>query len=159
MDGIWWMWIETLKSLPSPTFSCFDVLHVCLQKSAKRKLSWLFLILMKFVWYLLHNFRKSSINPPLSNKPPPPLISLPSLLSPHSRDGLLFYQLEVQIWFRSSAAWPPTFLFLSFSTLYSSSLLRTDTIVFSKLKKPPNQPPPPTPTPTPAHLPPQMGLK
>ena len=31
----------------------------------------------------------------------------------------------------SSAAWPPTFLFLSFSTLYSSSLWTTDTIGFS----------------------------
>ena len=67
-----------------------------------------------------------SNKPPLYIKPPPP--------SP-SWDGLLFYQLEVHIWFWSSAAWPPTFLFLSFSTLCSSSLRRTDTIVFSKLKK------------------------
>ena len=36
-----------------------------------------------------------------------------------------------------SAAWPPAFLFLSFSTLCSSSLKRTDIIVPSKLNKPP----------------------
>ena len=35
-----------------------------------------------------------------------------------------------------SAAWPPAFLFLSFSTLCSSSLKRTDIIVPSKLNKP-----------------------
>ena len=51
------------------------------------------------------------------------------------------YQLEVQIWFWSSAAWPPTFLYWSFSTLYASSLWRTDTIVVPKL----NNNPPPTP--------------
>ena len=46
-----------------------------------------------------------------------------------------------QLWkfgFRSDkGAWPPTFLYLSFSTLYSSSLRRTDTIIFSNLDKPP----------------------
>ena len=31
------------------------------------------------------------------------------------------YQLDVWIWFCSSAAWSPTFLFLTVSTLYSSS--------------------------------------
>ena len=36
------------------------------------------------------------------------------------------------------------FLYLSFSTLYSSSLLRTDTIVFSKLNKPPSPLSPPS---------------
>ena len=43
-----------------------------------------------------------------------------------------------------SAAWPPAFLFLSFSTLCSSSLKRTDIIVPSKLNKPSlsNKPPP-----------------
>ena len=45
-----------------------------------------------------------------------------------------------------SAAWPPAFLFLSFSTLCSSSLKRTDIIVPSKLNKPSlsNKPPPPS---------------
>ena len=51
--------------------------------------------------------------------------------------GWYGYQLEVRIWFWSSAVWPPTFLYLNFSTLYSSSLRRTQTIVFSKLNKPP----------------------
>ena len=51
--------------------------------------------------------------------------------------GWLIHQLEVRICFWSSAAWPPTFLYLSFSTLNSSSLWRTDTIVFAKLVKPP----------------------
>ena len=43
------------------------------------------------------------------------------------------------------------FLYLCFSTSYPSSLLSTDTIVFSKLNKPPRlyEAPPP----------PQMGLK
>ena len=45
-----------------------------------------------------------------------------------------------------SAAWPSAFLFLSFSTLCSSSLKRTDIIVPSKLNKPSlsNKPPPPS---------------
>ena len=43
--------------------------------------------------------------------------------------GWFIYQLDIQIWFWSLAAWPPTFLYLSFFTLYSSSLWRTDTIV------------------------------
>ena len=45
-------------------------------------------------------------------------------------------QLEVWIWFWSLAPWCPTFLYLTFSTLYSSSLWRTDTIVLSKWNKP-----------------------
>ena len=56
------------------------------------------------------------------------------------------YRLEVQIWFWSSAAWPLNFLYLSFSTFYSSSLRRTHTIVFSKLNKHPPQTHPPTPS-------------
>ena len=35
---------------------------------------------------------------------------------------------------------PQTFLYLSFSALYYSSLGRTDTIVFSELDKPPPRP-------------------
>ena len=58
--------------------------------------------------------------------------------------GWFIYQLDIQIWFWSSAAWPPTFLFSSFATLYSSSLWRTDTIVFSKLNKSPSQICPPS---------------
>ena len=51
--------------------------------------------------------------------------------------GWFIYQLEVRIWFWSSFAWPPTLLFLSFSTLYSiNSLWRTGTIIFSKLNNP-----------------------
>ena len=46
--------------------------------------------------------------------------------------------MEVQIWFWSLAVWPPTFLFLNFSTLYSSSLWRIDTSFFSKLISPPS---------------------
>ena len=64
--------------------------------------------------------------------------------------GCFFYQLEVRIWFWSSASWPKNFLYLSFSTSYSSSLWRTDTIVFSELDKLPlpnklsiKAPPPP----------------
>ena len=59
--------------------------------------------------------------------------------------GWFIYQLEVRIWFWSSPAWPPTFLFSSFSTLYSiNSLWRTGTIVFPKLYNPPSllSPPP-----------------
>ena len=51
--------------------------------------------------------------------------------------GWFIYQVEVRIWFWSSASWPSTFLVLSFSTLYSSSLWRTNAIVFSKLNTPP----------------------
>ena len=51
--------------------------------------------------------------------------------------GWFIHQLEVRIWFWSSAAWPPTFLYLSFSTLYFSSLWRTDTTVLPELNKPP----------------------
>ena len=40
--------------------------------------------------------------------------------------GWFIYQVEV----------PPTFLYLSFSTLYSTSLGRTDTIIFSQLISP-----------------------
>ena len=54
------------------------------------------------------------------------------------------YQLGVQIWFWSSAAWPLTFLYLSFSPLFPSSFCRTDTIAFSKLNKPPPPAPPPS---------------
>ena len=50
--------------------------------------------------------------------------------------GWFIYQLEVWIWFWSLVAWPPAFLYLSFSTLYSSYLWRADTIIFSKLNKP-----------------------
>ena len=50
--------------------------------------------------------------------------------------GWFIYLLEVWIWFWSLAAWPLTFLYLSFSTLYSSCLWRTDTVIFSKLIKP-----------------------
>ena len=65
--------------------------------------------------------------------------------------GWFIYQLEVRIWFWSSGVWPPAFLYLSLSTLYSRSLWRTDTIVCSKLNKPPSRirtpslfkPPPP----------------
>ena len=46
--------------------------------------------------------------------------------------------MEVQIWFWSLAVWPPTFLFLNFSTLYSRSLWRIDTSFFSKLISPPS---------------------
>ena len=53
--------------------------------------------------------------------------------------GWSIYQLEVQIWFWFSVVWPPT-LYLSSSTLYSSSLWRNNTISFSKLNK---TPPPP----------------
>ena len=58
--------------------------------------------------------------------------------------GWYIHQLEVRIWFWSSAAWPPSFLYLSFITSYSSSLWRTDTIVFSKSSKPQSKlrPPP-----------------
>ena len=51
--------------------------------------------------------------------------------------GWFIYQLEVRIWFLSSASWPKNFLYLSFSTSYSSSLWRTDTIVFCELDKAP----------------------
>ena len=43
-------------------------------------------------------------------------------------------------------------LYLSFSTLYSSSLWRTDTIIVSKLNRPPSPPPPPPPPPPPSLL-------
>ena len=55
--------------------------------------------------------------------------------------GWFIYQLEVRIWFWSLAAWLPTYFYLSLSTLYSRSLWRTNTIVFSKLNKPPPSPP------------------
>ena len=42
--------------------------------------------------------------------------------------GWFIYQLVVRIWLWSSAAWPSTFLFFSFSTLYSGSLWVTDKI-------------------------------
>ena len=58
--------------------------------------------------------------------------------------GWFIYQMEVRICFWSSAAWPPTFLYLRFSTLYSSSLWRTDTIVSAKLDKPPSLLSPPS---------------
>ena len=57
--------------------------------------------------------------------------------------GWFIYQLEVRIWFWSSAAWPPTFFYLSLSTMYSRSLWRTNTIVFSILNKPLSPPPHP----------------
>ena len=101
------------------------------------------------------HYRKSSIKPPTSNKPPPPpplfmerkLISPPLLPSPKysslindrpgwTDPGWFIYQLEVRIWFWSSAAKTLYVLCLSFSTLCSSSLWRTDTIVVSKLNKP-----------------------
>ena len=46
--------------------------------------------------------------------------------------GWFIHQLEVWICSWSSAACPPTFLYLSFSTLLSSSLWRTDKIVWAK---------------------------
>ena len=63
--------------------------------------------------------------------------------------GWFIYQLEVRIWIWSSASWPKNFSYLSFSTLYSSSLWRTDTIVFSELDK----------LPISIKLPPQNGLE
>ena len=45
--------------------------------------------------------------------------------------GWFIYQLEVRIRFQSSAAQPPTFLYLSFFTLYSSYLGKTNTILVS----------------------------
>ena len=51
--------------------------------------------------------------------------------------GMVYLPTGSLGWFWSSAAWPPTFLFVSFSTLYSSSLWRTATIVFSKLNNGP----------------------
>ena len=41
---------------------------------------------------------------------------------------MVYLPMEVRIWFWSLAAWPPTFLFLSFSALYSSFLWRTKCI-------------------------------
>ena len=49
--------------------------------------------------------------------------------------------LKTHVW---QATGPPTFLYLSFSTLYSSSLWRTDTIVFSKISPPVSITPPPS---------------
>ena len=46
--------------------------------------------------------------------------------------GWFIHQLEVQIYFWSLAEWPP-----SFSTLHSSSLWRTDSIIFAELNKHP----------------------
>ena len=51
--------------------------------------------------------------------------------------GWFIHQLEGRICFWSSGRTICNFLFLSFSTMYSSSLWRTDTIVFAKLNKPP----------------------
>ena len=57
--------------------------------------------------------------------------------------GWIIHQLEVPICFWSSAAWPPTFLCLSVSTSYYSSLWTTNTIIFAKLNKsPPSNKPP-----------------
>ena len=61
--------------------------------------------------------------------------------------GWFIHQLEVGIYFWS--------LYLSFSTLYSKSLWRTDTIFCAKLDKPP----PPDKPPASIKPSPQMGLK
>ena len=71
-------------------------------------------------------------------------INLSRLLNfPWTDLGWFIYQLEVRIWFWSSAAWPPTLYYLSLSTMYSRSLWRTNTIVFSVLNKPLSPLPPP----------------
>ena len=57
--------------------------------------------------------------------------------------GMVIYQLEVGICCWSSAAWPPTFLYLRFSTLNSNSLRRTDTIIVAKWNKPSHSNKPP----------------
>ena len=46
--------------------------------------------------------------------------------------GWFIYQLEVRIRLESSAEQPPTFLYLSFFTLYSSYFGKTNTILVSK---------------------------
>ena len=46
--------------------------------------------------------------------------------------GWFICHLEVRIWIWSSAAWPPTFLYWSFSALYSSSVNRGLTVILQK---------------------------
>ena len=132
--------------------------------------------------YPVSDYRKSSIKFPLSNKPNlsnklPPLLFRERKLISHSPPcysslindrlywsittvelcvdwtdpGWFIHQLEVQIYFWSLATWPP-----SFSTLYSSSLWRTDTIVFAELNKHPLSNKPPSLVSTPP--PPQTSL-
>ena len=99
--------------------------------------------LMKFLWYLLHNFRKSPIKPPSQMSPgspsnKPPLYIKPS--TPPPPPGMVYYFTNWKFTFDSD----PQLLDLQPSYSWASPpcsiyLWRTDTIVFSKL----NNPPPP----------------
>ena len=62
--------------------------------------------------------------------------------------GWFIHHLEGRICFLAHGCITFNFLYLSFSTLYSSALWRTDTIIFAKLNKSPlsNNPPPPSPS-------------